>query len=195
MSEKWLGLITGLVFGYALYRAGFFQCGIVHRGLWLRDFTMLKVMLTAIVVGLVGSTALDALMPGAIHFKVKSLHLWGIIAGAAVFGLGMALAGYCPGTVLVGAAGGRKEGIAALVGALTGTVAFIYAYPLLKPVFFEVANFGKVTLPSLTGLPAVAVALVLAAVLAGVVGMLSRIERTRANQTTRDKEVHSAITN
>jgi len=183
MNEKWLGLMFGLAFGYALYRAGFSRCNIVHRGLWLRDFTMLKVMLTAIAVGLVGIAVLDALMPGAIHFKVKSLHLWGIIAGAALFGLGMSLGGYCPGTALVGAASGIREGIATLFGALAGTLAFIFAYPLLKPVFFEAANFGKVTLPSLTGLPAVVLALGIGAVLIAIVGMLSRIERAHRSSS------------
>jgi len=177
MNEKWLGLMFGLAFGYALYRAGFSRCNIVHRGLWLRDFTMLKVMLTAIGVGLVGSAVLDALMPGAIHFKVKSLHLWGIIAGATLFGVGMALGGYCPGTALVGTASGVRDAIATLLGALAGTVAFIFAYPLLKPVFFDMANFGKVTLPSLTGLPAVVLALGIGALLMFLVAVLSRMER------------------
>lgn len=176
MNQLLLGLVTGLVFGFALQRAGFSRCNIVHRGLWLRDFTMLKVMMTAIVVGLVGSVVIDALAPGAIHYKVKTLHTWGILAGGFLFGVGIAIGGYCPGTAIVGSASGVGEGIATLLGGLAGAFAFILAYPMLKPIFFEPANFGKITLPSVLGVPALPVGLALAAVLAGIVLLLGRVE-------------------
>lgn len=177
MNQLLLGLVTGLVFGFALQRAGFSRCHIVHRGLWLRDFTMLKVMMTAIVVGLVGSVVIDALAPGAIHYKVKTLHTWGILAGGFLFGIGIAIGGYCPGTAIVGSASGVSEGIVTLLGAFAGTLAFILAYPWLKPIFFEPANFGKITLPGVLGAPAIVVGLALAAMLAGVILLLSRVER------------------
>ncbi len=180
MSTLILGLVTGLAFGFALQRAGFSRCNIVHRGLWLRDFTMLKVMLTAIIIGLVGSVVIDAIAPGAVHFKVKSLYVLGVASGGVLFGLGIALGGYCPGTAIVGSASGVGEGIATLLGGLTGALAFILAYPVLKPIFFEPANFGKVTVPSVVGLPALPVALALAVALGGVIIMLTRMEQRKA---------------
>ncbi len=177
MSTVVLGLVTGLAFGFALQRAGFSRCNIVQRGLWLRDFTMLKVMLTAIVVGLVGSVVIDALAPGAVHFKVKSLYVAGVAAGGLLFGIGIAIGGYCPGTAIVGTASGVGEGIATLLGGLIGALAFIFAYPALKPLFFETANLGKVTLPSVLGVPPLLAALVVAAALWGVIVWLVRLER------------------
>lgn len=182
MNTLVLGLMTGMAFGFALQRAGFSRCNLVHRGLWFRDFTMLKVMLTAIVVGLLGVHLVGALAPDLVHFKVKSLYLWGVIAGGLIFGVGIALGGYCPGTALVGFGSGVGEGIAAVFGGLTGALAFIFAYPVLKPVFVEPANLGKVTIPSVLGLPALPTALIFAALLAGVIVGLTRLEKKGASR-------------
>lgn len=177
-----LGLVTGLAFGFALHRAGFTRCSLVQRGLWFRDFTMLKLMLTAIIVGMVGMQVLGAVAPELAHFKVKPLYLLGVIVGGLVFGAGISLAGYCPGTAIVGLGGGVGEGLVAVLGGLTGALAFIFAYPALKPVLIEPANLGRLTLPSLLGLPALPTALGFAALLAAVVWGLSRLEQ-RAGAT------------
>jgi uncharacterized protein len=180
METLALGLVTGIGFGFALQRAGFSRCNLVQRGLWLRDFTMLKVMLTAIVVGLVGSQLLAAVSPDLVHFKIKSLYLWGVVAGGLIFGLGMSLAGYCPGTAMIGLGAGFGEGMLAVLGGLAGALAFISAYPALKPIFFDPADLGKLTIPGVLGLPALPTALVFAALLVGVIWGLSRLERRHA---------------
>lgn len=177
MTTLILGLVTGIGFGFALQRAGFSRCNIVHRGLWFKDFTMLKVMLTAIVLGLLGAHLLGALAPDLVHFKVKPLYLWGVITGGLIFGVGIALGGYCPGTAVVGLGSGVGEGISAVVGGLAGAVVFIFAYPVLKPILIEPANLGKVTIPSILGLSVLPTALVFAVLLVGVIFWLTRIEQ------------------
>ncbi|MCS6806911.1 MAG: YeeE/YedE thiosulfate transporter family protein [Acidobacteriota bacterium] len=172
-----LGFLTGIGFGFALHRAGFSRCNLVHRGLWLRDFTMLKVMLTAIVVSLIGIAALSALSPELVHWKIKPLYLWGVIAGGFIFGVGIALGGYCPGTAVVGLGSGIGEAILAVVGGLMGALAFIVVYPWLKPILIEPANLGKITIPSVLGLPVLPVALAFALMLVGVIWWLTRLER------------------
>ncbi|MGE3268486.1 MAG: YeeE/YedE thiosulfate transporter family protein [Chloroflexota bacterium] len=176
MGTLILGLITGAGFGFALQRAGFNRCNLVQRGLWLRDFTMLKLMLTAIVVGLVGSQLLAAVSPELVHFKVKSLYLWGVVGGGLIFGIGMSLAGYCPGTAMIGLGSGIGEGLLAVAGGLVGAAVFIFAFPWLKPVFFDQMDLGKLTIPGVLGLPALPTALVFAAILIGVIWGLTRLE-------------------
>lgn len=171
-----LGLITGILFGFALHRAGFSRCTLVMRGLAFKDFTMLKVMLTAIAVGMVGAALLATFFPDHAHLKVKPLYVWGILAGGLIFGVGMAVAGYCPGTALVGLGGGVRDGILAVLGGLTGAFVFILAYPALEPLFIEPLNFGKVTLHELLGVGYLPVALVMAAMLMGIVLWLNRLE-------------------
>ena len=183
METLALGLITGAGFGFALQRAGFNRCNLVQRGLWLRDFTMLKLMLTAIVVGLVGSQLLAVVAPELVHFKVKSLYLWGVVGGGLIFGIGMSLAGYCPGTAMIGLGSGIGEGLLAMAGGLVGAAAFIFAFPALKPIFFDPADLGKLTIPGVLGLPALPTALVFAAILIGVIWGLTRLEARSAAPT------------
>ncbi|MDM7460945.1 MAG: YeeE/YedE thiosulfate transporter family protein [bacterium] len=172
-----LGLVTGLMFGFALHRAGFSRCGLVMRGLAFRDFTMLKVMLTAIAVGMVGAAALATFAPEYAHLKVKSLYVWGVLIGGLIFGVGMAVAGYCPGTALIGLGGRTRDGLLAVLGGLLGAFAFILAYPALEPVLMKPLDLGKLTLHETLHLPYLPTALVMAAALGGVVFWLNRLER------------------
>ncbi len=174
-----LGLITGIMFGFALHRAGFSRCGLVMRGLALRDFTMLKVMMTAIAVGMVGAAVLATFFPEYAHLKVKSLYVWGMIVGGLIFGVGMSIAGYCPGTALVGLGGGIRDGALAVLGALLGSFAFILAYPTLEPILIQPMDFGKLTLHEVLGVPHLAVALVMASMLMGLVLWLNRLDSKR----------------
>lgn len=180
--EHLLGLITGILFGFALHRAGFSRCTLVMRGLALRDFTMLKVMLTAIAIGMVGAAVLAAYFPEHAHLKVKPLYVWGVLVGGLIFGTGMALAGYCPGTALVGLGSGIREGIFAVLGGLAGAFVFILAYPALEPLLIRPLDFGKITLHEVLGIGNLPVALVIAAILAGIVVWLNRLE-AKAQQT------------
>jgi hypothetical protein len=96
------------------------------------------------------------------------------LGGGLLFGVGIALAGYCPGTAIVGLASGRGEGAMAVLGGLVGALAFIFAYPALKPVLMDPANFGPLTIPSVLGLPPLPTALAFAALLVAVIWGLSR---------------------
>jgi uncharacterized membrane protein YedE/YeeE len=171
-----LGLLTGVLFGFALHRAGFSRCGLVMRGLAFRDFTMLKVMLTAIAVGMVGAAVLATFAPDVAHLKIKSLYVWGVLVGGLVFGVGMAIAGYCPGTALVGLGGGVRDGLLAVAGGLLGAFAFILAYPTLEPILIQPLDLGKLTLHETMRLPYLPTALAVAAMLGGVVVWLNRLE-------------------
>lgn len=176
MTTLILGLVTGIGFGFALHRVGFKRPNIVQRGLWLRDFTMMQIMLTAVIIGLVGMYALGAIAPELVHFKIKPLYVLGVAAGGALFGVGMALAGYCPGTAIVGLTSGRREAGMAVLGALVGAGMHILAYPWLKPLLIEPANFGRLTIPTALGLPPLPTALVSAVLLVGGLWGLARLQ-------------------
>lgn len=180
-TTQLLGLITGILFGFALHRAGFSRCMIVMRGLAFRDFTMLKVMLTAIAVGMLGAALMATFAPDIAHLKIKPLYVWGVLLGGLIFGVGMSVAGYCPGTALVGLGGGVRDGLLTVLGGLTGAFVFILVYPALEPVLMKPMNFGPVTLHEVLGLGYLPVAIVMAIALFGLVFWLDRVEaRARA---------------
>jgi hypothetical protein len=145
-----VSVALGLAFGAILQRVQASSPDRIVATLTLRDLTILKFMILAIGVGAVGIGALTAL--GLAHLKVKALMLLAVGGGGLVFGAGFALAGYCPGTCLVGAAEGRKDARYTIVGGLAGALAFALAYPALKPVLIDRLAFGSPTLAEVSGL-------------------------------------------
>jgi uncharacterized membrane protein YedE/YeeE len=145
------GLATGLVFGFLLQRGGVtrFQV-IVGQFLW-KDHTVLKTMLTAVVVGSAGIWAMH--LYGDVSLHVKGVNVLANVAGGLIFGLGMALCGYCPGT---GAAalgdGSPRQAACGLLGMLAGAAAYAEVYPALKANLLAVGSLGKLTFPEVTGL-------------------------------------------
>jgi hypothetical protein len=146
-----LGLLTGIVFGFLLQRGAVSRYRTILGQLLLVDFTMLRVMLTAIVVGAVGVQAMRQAWDIPLHVKDAQLLANGV--GGLVFGIGMALLGYCPGTAVAAAGEGSRHAAVGLVGMLVGAGAYAELYPWAKSYVLNVWNLGKVALPDakLTG--------------------------------------------
>ncbi|MGQ9724146.1 MAG: DUF6691 family protein [Tepidimonas sp.] len=130
MSESWWSaLLVGVAFGYILENAGFGSPCKLTGQFRLRDWSVLKVMFTAIVVAAVGLQGLQTL--GWINwdavFVPTSLMVASAIGGVLV-GAGFAVGGYCPGTSVVGLASGRLDAAVFFVGLIVGTFAFAGAY-------------------------------------------------------------------
>lgn len=123
------GLVCGVLFGYVLENAGFGSPAKLTAQFQLRDWSVFKVMFTAIVVAAVGLYALKVagLMQADAVFVPSSLLMASAIGGALV-GAGFAVGGYCPGTSVVGLFSGRMDALVFLVGLLIGTVAFAGLY-------------------------------------------------------------------
>jgi hypothetical protein len=144
-----LGLLTGLLFGFLLQKGRVSKYRTILGQFVLRDFTMLKIMLTAVVVGGVGVYALHA--AGLAELHLKPLVLGGVVLGGLIFGAGMSLAGYCPGTVVAAIADGSRHAIFALLGMLFGAAVYAEVYVPLKGSLLTFGDFGKITLADVTG--------------------------------------------
>jgi hypothetical protein len=55
-----LGLLFGIVFGFLLQKGGMVKYEVLMGQFFLTDFTVIKVMLTAIIVGMIGIFSLRA---------------------------------------------------------------------------------------------------------------------------------------
>jgi uncharacterized membrane protein YedE/YeeE len=157
MSLILLGLVTGAAFGAVLMLSGLSNPRLIIDMLRFRDLFLLKVLVTALVTGITGVALLDAF--GAAHTGIKPLQLLAVSAGGSIFGLGFAISGYCPGTSLAAAAEGRRDALFTVLGGLAGTGLFALVYDSIKPVLIEPLAFGRPTLHSSLGLPALALAL------------------------------------
>jgi uncharacterized membrane protein YedE/YeeE len=96
--------------------------------LLLKDFKILKFMLTAVTSSMILFYLLGDL--GLLKVVPKNLD-WGKLVGGLIFGTGMGILGYCPGTMAARIGEGKKEAILALFGMALGI--FIYAL-MIKPV-------------------------------------------------------------
>ena len=166
MTTILLSLAIGAVFGVILQRVQVSNPDLIQGTLALRDLTVLKFLLLAIGVGAVGVGALTAL--DLAHLRFKGLPLLSVIGGGLIFGGGFALAGYCPGTCVVGAAEGRKDALFALSGGLLGALAYAFFHPFAVRALIAPIDLGRPTLYSLTGLPPGLAGLLFGAALAAV---------------------------
>ena len=93
--------------------------------------------------------------------------MWYIIhiSGGAIFGIGWALSGYCPGTCIVGSSEGKSDAIATLIGALVGAFIFALAYPVIERTVLAPANLGSITLESVLGVQGIYIAIPFSALL------------------------------
>jgi hypothetical protein len=171
MSDLLLPIGVGIAFGVALERAGLGNAKKLTGQFYFTDFTVFKVMFSAIVTAMLGlfwcSRAgwvdLNALAMPETYLRPQ-------LVGGLVFGAGFALAGLCPGTSCVAAASGRGDGVAVVGGMFTGVLTSGLAFPLLLD-FYDSDARGAWTLPSLLHLSYGSVVLLVAIVaLLGFIG-------------------------
>ena len=99
---------------------------------------------------------------------VPTTYFWATLLGGALIGTGMGLGGYCPGTSVVGAAGGRIDGILFFVGMIVGVIAFAGIYDPITPLLGAAAGPQAQTLDALFGVPAWLILAIMAGAIVGV---------------------------
>lgn len=148
-----VALLIGIAFGFTLERAGLGSAPKLAGQFYLTDFTVMKVMFTAIVVAMAGAFWLGRL--GVIDLAsvyVPETFLLPQIVGGAIFGAGFLIAGLCPGTSCVAAASGRGDGFAVMGGMFFGVLLTGLSFAPLQH-FYESTSFGTWTLPQLLHVP------------------------------------------
>ena len=128
--DQTLGLLTGVGFGFLLQRGRVLRFGKQVGAMLFQDMTIFKFMLSAIIVGMFGILVLSE--QGLITLSHKPMNMGAIIVGGALFGIGWAIMGFCPGTA-VGAVGeGRWHAIFGIIGMLIGAAVYAQLYPFFK---------------------------------------------------------------
>ncbi|MEZ6193605.1 MAG: YeeE/YedE thiosulfate transporter family protein [Phycisphaerales bacterium] len=147
------GLLTGIVFGFLLQRGGVTRYNVIVGQFLMKDFTVLKTMLTAIIVGAVGiwgMLAIGMMEPSGLHIKSATLLANGL--GGVIFGVGMAILGYCPGTGVAALGDGSRHAWPGLLGMIFGAGVYAEVYPYIMDNLLKVADEGKVTFADVAGI-------------------------------------------
>ena len=137
-------ILFGFAFGFLLQKGAAGKYNVLLGQLLLQDFTVLKIMVTAIVVGMIGVFTLH-------HFAKVNLHLQPTkigaqIIGGLIFGVGIALIAYCPGTGAAALGQGSWDALFGMAGLVAGSYLFAELSGWLKETVETWGNKGKITL-------------------------------------------------
>lgn len=147
----WVALGFGFIFGLLLHRGRVTDYNVIVNQFRLKDFTVLKVMFTAIIVGGIGVLLLHKL--GYAKYEIKPAQMLGVTIGAAIFGIGMVLYGYCPGTSVAAIATGSIHALVGALGMMAGGILYALSFRWVQTRILSVGDFGRVRLPEITAIP------------------------------------------
>lgn len=144
-------LVIGFGFGWALQKGKLGRYETIVNVFRFADLTVVKFLFTALMVAMVSIQALVSLglCDGP---PVAQTYALGNLLGGVLFGFGMALAGFCPGTVAAGAGEGRLDYlIPGALGLYVGALLFGWTYPLFFPALARLGRLGSVTVSEALG--------------------------------------------
>ncbi len=146
-----LGLGIGIIFGFILERGGFGTSAHIAPVFYFRSLIVPKIMVTAII------TAATLIFVGSLlgyidysQIFIPTTYLWPYLIGGMIFGLGMVMSGWCPGTAVVGIATLKIDAIFFALGLLVGMFFYFDIYEYIID-FANSGNLGKFTIDKLVG--------------------------------------------
>jgi uncharacterized membrane protein YedE/YeeE len=177
-----LAVVFGLFFGVSLERGGLGDPHKLTGVFYLRDFTVPKVMFTAILVASVGLYLLaDLNLLDMERVYIIPTYFWPQLAGGALFGVGFVVSGYCPGTTVVGLASGRLDALVTLFGVGAGSLLFAILFPYLE-AFYLSSDMGSPTLHEFAGVNHWVIIFLLIAAAGVMFFAMERYERKESRQ-------------
>lgn len=168
-----IGLGTGFIFGFLLQKGNVTEYDVIVGQLLFRDFTVVKIMVTAMVTGMIGVHLLRDLGLARLHPKPGSLGM--TLIGGLIFGVGFAVLGYCPGTIAAAVGQGKMDAaVGGLTGIIVGAGLYAHAFPFLSRTILAKGDFGAQTFPELFRVNAWVIIVPLAAALISLLYWLER---------------------
>jgi uncharacterized protein len=177
------GLI-GFLFGFVLERAGFGNARKLTAIFYLRDFAVLKVMFTAIVVCMIGLLYFSMfgwIDLGRVH--ILPTYIWPQIVGGLVLGIGFVVGGYCPTTSVVATVSGKLDGLVFIGGMVLGSFIFAEIFPLLNG-FYKAGSMGPVRLSDVLNIHSGLVAFFVCLMAVGAYWVVEKVEQKFGDRET-----------
>jgi hypothetical protein len=144
-------IAIGVTFGVLLERAGLTRYDRIVGVYRFTDLAVLKFLGAALVVGAIAVESARGL-GWVTTLPVTPTHVLAQALGGILLGTGMAAAGFCPGTVVAGAATGRLDYLVpGFAGALAGSYAFAWTAAAVVPATAPIGDAGATTIPSALG--------------------------------------------
>lgn len=145
------GATFGFLFGFLLQKGGVGTYHILIGQLLFQDWTVVKIMLTAIIVGMAGIFPLHYFAKVNLHNKPTKLA--SNVVGGLIFGGGFALIGYCPGTAAAALGQGSWDALFGMAGLVAGSWIFAEMSGTLKDTIDKWGDFGRQTFYTALSMP------------------------------------------
>jgi len=146
-----LGIVAGLLLAIPLELWNFSDPDTLYRVMSFQDRFLIVCFGFAIGVGAILLYALNLIVPSP-NFGIKDFFVPGIIIGGIIFGAGVGIAGYYPGTVWIALGQGRRDAIWAVLGGLLGAFTWSVIFGPAKAFFWNTLNYGPITWASIFGI-------------------------------------------
>lgn len=172
-----LAVLFGLIFGFLLQKGGAAKYNVLMGVLLLEDFTVVKLMLTAIIVGMVGVFSLVAL--GKAKLNLKPTKLGANSIGGLIFGAGFAMMAYCPGTGAAALGQGNWDALLGIVGLLAGSFFYAEMSEKLESTVKKWGDYGKITLADVLHIPRAVLIPIVVVALTGVLVLIQNLTGSR----------------
>ncbi len=140
-------LIFGFLFGAFLQHANLNKYNTIAGMATLENLTVAKTIAFAIGLGAILINLEISL--GLASYHIKPVLLGGVMLGGIIFGAGMAILGYCPGTLPISLGQGSLDALTGIIGGITGALVFTLLWPRIGAILGP--NLGKISLHSIAG--------------------------------------------
>ena len=144
-------IFIGIAFGFILERAGFGKSTNIASVFYFKNLRVAQTMVSAIITA--SFLLVITVYFGVLDFNqiyIPTTYVWPYLVGGALFGFGMIMAGWCPGTAVVGFATGKIDAAMFLLGLLVGMLIYFQQFEKIID-FANSGNLGKFTISKFIG--------------------------------------------
>lgn len=169
------GLIIGAIFGFMLHRGGLVRYSRIVGALLLRDFKAMNFMFTGLAVAAILYGISDMANLGTVP-RINGYFGVGHIIGGVLFGIGMAVAGLCPGTCAARFSSGKLLVGVGVLGIFVG----VFMYELLFSTVSAIGGTPRfITLSMVFDIPYGYLAIIFGLLFIGISFFLSKIDPSK----------------
>jgi len=144
-------ILIGIMFGFILERSGFGRSTHIAPIFYFRNLAVSQMMISAIIT--CATLLTGAVYLGLLDFNqifVPTTYVWPYVVGGLLFGLGMVMSGWCPGTAVVGFSTGRLDAAVFLAGVMVGMSVYFDSFDSIA-AFANSGNSGRLTFQNILG--------------------------------------------
>jgi uncharacterized membrane protein YedE/YeeE len=179
-------VLFGFLFGVILMYAKLNRFNTISGLAILENLAVVKTIILAIGIGVILLSIEISL--GYASYHIKPFMLGGILLGGLIFGTGMAILGYCPGTLAISVGEGSIDALIGVIGGLLGGLVYTLLLPSMQNLLGP--DLGAISLNSLIESKSLFYLLIF---IIGIVFIYISFWLNKKDQTQGTKWIHAGI--